>query len=141
MSSVLWTGIFFFSIHLENIHSSHLLKRIYRGFETDVGRNFNMRIKIPSQPWALLISNVQIVLVSVLKSESLVKVPKFWLLERELPLLIGLPRSLKSHSPGFLCLKNQLQIRYLLERVILMESLTCWQMKMTSRFLEQFWVC
>ena len=135
MSSVLWTGIFaFFSIYLENIHSSHLLKRIYSGFETDVGWNFNMRINIPSQPWALLRSNVQIVSVSVIKSESQVKVPKFWLLETDLSLLIGLPRSLKSHSLHFLCLKNQLQVRYLLEGVVLMESLTGWQIKMTSRF-------
>ena len=133
--------ICFFSIHLENIHSLHLLKRTYRGFETDVGRNFNMCVQIPSQPWALLRSNVQIVSGSVLKSESQVKVPKFWLLERDLSLLIGLPCSLRSHSPGLLCLKNQLQIHYLLEGVVLMESLTCWQMflKMTSRFLEQFW--
>ena len=101
MSPFLWTGIAFAFFHSFGKHSliTLLLKRICRGLETDVAHNFNMRIEIPSQPWALFGSNERISLiivsVSILMSESLVTVSMVWLLGGELSFVIGLHYSLK----------------------------------------------
>ena len=70
-----------------------------RGFEIDVAHNFNMRIEIPWQPWALFGSNERVSLIivsaSMAMSESLVTVSMVWLLGRELSFVIGLYCSLK----------------------------------------------
>ena len=82
-----------------------LLKRICRGFEIDVVHNFNMRIDIPSQLWALFGFNERISLIivpaSILISESLVTVSMVWLLRRELWFMIGLYCSLKRSLSRF----------------------------------------
>ena len=83
---------------------------MFRGFEIDVAHNFNMRIEIPSQPWALFGSNERISLiivsVSILMSESLVTVSMVWLLGRELSFVIGLHCSLKKSLNRFALTKK-----------------------------------
>ena len=62
-----------------------LLKRTCRGFEVDIAQDFDMLTDISTEPWALFGSNerrsLTIISVLILKSESLVKVSKFWFLE------------------------------------------------------------
>ena len=59
----------------------------------------------------------------MLNSESIFTVSMILLWERELPFAIGLHCSLKESLKGLHRLKNQLQIRYLIEGVVLVEFL------------------
>ena len=116
-----------FFIHLENIYLLHYyrglcrgLRRICRGFEIDVAPNFNIRIEIPSQPWALFGSNerlsLRIISGSILISESLVTVSMVWLLGRELPFLIGLHCYLKKSFNRFALSKKSVKNPFFIRR-------------------------
>ena len=100
-----WTGVIYTFFHSFGKYSfiTLLLKRIWRGFEIDVAHNLNMRIEIPSQPWALFWSNerISLIIVSMLMLESLVTVSMVWLLGTELSFLIGLHCSLKKSLVRF----------------------------------------
>ena len=104
-----WDNICFFPFGKHSFITL-ILKRICRGFEISVAHNFNMRIEIPSQPWALFGSNERInliiVLVSLLMSASLLIVSMVWLLGKELSFVIGLHCFLKKSLNRFALAKK-----------------------------------
>ena len=108
----LWTGTIIAFFHSFGKHSFYyvFIKKIRGGFEITVAHNFNMRIEIPSQPWALFGStegiSLIIISVSILMPEILATVSVVWLLGRELSFAICLHCSMKSSLNRFALTKT-----------------------------------